>query len=308
MRVGVTGSSGFIGTALVRALRQRGDEVVPFVRPGASTVDTRVVRWDPSNGHVDEGDLREIGGFNAVVNLAGAGVADRRWTPQRKRIIRESRVASTQLLVNALSSLPNGTAYVASGSAIGIYGAHRQEIVDEGAALGADFLAEVCKAWEAAAAPLASKGAKVSFLRTGIVMSAGGGVLKRQLPLFRAGLGGKISTGQQVMSAITLVDEIRAILWSIDHQVEGPINLSALAVTNSAFTSALADALHRPALARVPAVALRLVLGAELTNDAVLASQRVNAGVLRTSGFTFMHSELSSIVESALARVPESNS
>lgn len=302
MRVGVTGSSGFIGTALVTALRQRGDEVVRFVRPGATTSDALVIRWDPSQGQIDESDLRGVGGFDAVVNLAGAGVGDHRWTEQRKQIVLNSRVASTQLLVEALGSLPDGAAYFASGSAIGIYGARRAEPVDESASLGGDFLADVCQAWEAAALPLALKGAKVSLLRTGIVLSASGGVLKRQLPLFRYGLGGKLSNGQQVMSAISLVDEVRAILWSIDHQIDGPINLAALAVTNATFTSAVARALHRPAWARVPAVALRLGLGTELTDGAVLASQNVVARVLRESGFNFLQSDLSSIIESALSR------
>jgi uncharacterized protein (TIGR01777 family) len=302
VRVGVTGSSGFIGTALVAALRQRGDEVVRFVRPGATTSDPHVIRWDPSQGQIDESDLRGVGGFDAVVNLAGAGVGDHRWTEQRKKIVLDSRVASTQLLVEALESLPDGTAYFASGSAIGIYGARRAEPVDESATLGSDFLANVCQAWEAAALPLVSKGSKVSLLRTGIVLSASGGVLKRQLPLFRFGLGGKLSNGQQVMSAISLVDEVRAILWSIDHQIDGPINLAALALSNATFTSAVARALHRPALAHVPAAALRLVLGAELTDGAVLASQNVVARILRESGFTFAQSNLSSIIESALSR------
>lgn len=302
MRVGVTGSTGFIGTALVQALRQRGDEVVRFVRPGSTTSDARVIRWDPSQGQIDESDLRAVGGFDAVVNLAGAGVGDHRWTEARKRIVLDSRVETTHLLVEALESLPGGTTYLASGSAIGIYGADRVEPVDESATLGSDFLADVCTAWEAAAQPLASKGTKVSLLRTGIVMSAGGGVLKRQLPLFRYGLGGKLSNGQQVMSAISLVDEVRAILWSIDHQIEGPINLAALNVTNATFTSALARALRRPALARVPAFALRLVLGTELTVGAVLASQKVVARVLRESGFTFSQPDLGSIIESALSR------
>jgi uncharacterized protein (TIGR01777 family) len=301
MRVGVTGSSGFIGTALVAALHQRGDEVVRFVRPGATASSERVVRWDPSRGHVDESDLRSVGGFDAVVNLAGAGVGDHRWTEQRKQMVLQSRVATTQLLVEALGGLPDGAAYLASGSAIGIYGARRLEPVDEQATLGSDFLADVCQSWEAAALPLVATGAKVSFLRTGIVMSASGGVLQRQLPLFRYGVGGRLSNGQQVLSALSLDDEVRAILWAIDHHIEGPINLAAVAVTNAEFTTAVARALHRPALARVPAVALRLILGSELANGAVLASQHVVARVLRESGFTFAQSDLTSIVDSALS-------
>jgi uncharacterized protein (TIGR01777 family) len=301
MRVGVTGSSGFIGTALVAALRQRGDEVVRFVRPGAPASVERTIRWDPSKGFIDEHDLRTIGGFDAVVNLAGAGVGDRRWTDRRKEIVRDSRVVSTRLLVEALGSLPNGTAYLASGSAVGVYGAHRPEPVDESATLGNDFLAEVCKAWEDAARALKAKGAKVSLLRTGIVLSAGGGVLKRQLPLFRLGVGGKLANGEQVMSAISLADEVGAILWSIDHAIEGPINLCALAVSNAAFTAALARAVHRPAVLQVPAAALRLILGSELTNDAVLASQHVVARVLRDSGYAFVQPDLASIIKSALS-------
>jgi uncharacterized protein (TIGR01777 family) len=305
MRVGVTGSSGFIGTALVAALHQRGDQVVRFVRPGATASVEPAVRWDPTRGLVDDGDLRSVGGFDAVVNLAGAGVGDHRWTEARKSLVLQSRIATTELLVEALGSLPDGTAYLASGSAIGIYGARRLEPVDEHASLGNDFLAQVCQSWEGAALALAAKGAKVSLLRTGIVMSARGGVLKRQLPLFRYGLGGRLANGQQVLSALSLVDEVRAILWAIDHQIDGPINLAAVAVTNAEFTTAVARALHRPALARVPAVALRIILGSELVTGAVLASQRVEARVLRESGFTFAQSDLTSIVESALSRVQE---
>ncbi len=305
MRVGVTGSSGFIGTALVTALRGRGDDVVPFVRPGAHASGAPAIRWDPSKDFVDERDLRSVGGFDAVVNLAGAGVGDRRWTLQRKKLVFDSRVASTRLLVEALSSLPNGAAYLASGSAIGVYGAHRREAVDESATLGDDFLADVCKAWEGAAMALTAKGAKVSLLRTGLVLDARGGVLKRQLPLFRFGLGGRLGDGEQVMSALSLTDEVAAILWSIDHQLEGPINLAAVAVTNADFTSTLARALRRPTLAHVPAVALRLLLGAELADGVVLASQHVIAKVLRESGFAFSQPDLESIIRRALSRARE---
>ena len=141
----------------------------------------------------------------------------------------------------------------------------------------------------------------MSLLRTGIVLSAGGGVLKRQLPLFRLGVGGKLANGEQVMSAISLADEVGAILWSIDHAIEGPINLCALAVSNAAFTAALARAVHRPAVLQVPAAALRLILGSELTNDAVLASQHVVARVLRDSGYAFVQPDLASIIKSALS-------
>ena len=303
MRVGVTGSTGFIGTALVHALRNRGDEVVRFVRPESTVRDERVVRWNPAAGDVDDADLRAVGGFDAVVNLAGAGVADRRWSDARKKTILESRVASTTLLVAALKSMANGTAHLASGSAIGVYGAHCDEPSSEDASPGDDFLASVCCAWEAAARSLSAEGSPVALVRTGIVMSAKGGVLNKQLPLFRVGLGGVLGTGRQWQSVISLDDEVRAIVWILDHRSHGPVNLvSPTPVTNREFTSALGRALHRPSALRVPPAALRIALGRELAMGAVLASQRVVPTALLDSGFTFLDRDLDAILASALAR------
>ena len=301
MRVGVTGASGFIGSALVEALLERGDDVVRFVRPTSDAVRDGAVRWDPSKGDVDDGDLRQVGGLDAAVHLAGAGVGDHRWTESRKLEILTSRVQSTALLVRTLAELPGGVAVLASGSAIGYYGSRGAETLDESASSGHDFLADVCVRWEQAASTLRDRGTAKSFLRTGIVMSASGGALARQLPLFRLGLGGRLSSGQQWFSPISLRDQVRAILWVVDHQVDGPVNLvGPRPLTNREFTRELARQLHRPARATVPSFALRAALGRELADVAVLASQRVRPGVLLDGGFVFEHPDTTAILEWAL--------
>jgi uncharacterized protein (TIGR01777 family) len=301
VRVGVTGSTGFIGSALVSALRERGDDVVRFVRPDSVVRDGPVVRWNPTTGDLDDGDLRAAGGFDAVVNLAGAGVADHRWSDARKKVILDSRVTSTSLLVEVLAST-RGTMHLVSASAIGVYGAHVEQPCDESAPTGDDFLASVCRAWEEAARALEPHGAFVSLARTGLVLDASGGALKKQLPLFRAGIGGVLGTGRQWQSVISLDDDVNAILWILDHPMAGAINLvSPTPVTNRQFTNALAHALHRPTALRVPAAVLRLVLGDEMARTAVLASQRVVPAALLADGFTFTDPDLESILASALA-------
>lgn len=303
MRVGVTGSSGLIGTALTRALSERGDQVVRFVRPDSVRVEGLTLRWDPREGSFDEGDLERIGGFDAVVHLAGQGVADKRWTSARRREVLDSRIASTSLVVEILRASQNPAAMLASGSAIGYYGSRGDEVLDEHSSAGDDFLADVCVRWEAAASEVTQLGATVATLRTGIVMSADGGALAKQLPLFRLGLGGRLGSGRQWLSPISLDDEVRAILWVIDHRLSGPFNLVAPEpVTNAAFTTALGHALHRPSVMRVPAPALRAILGSQLTNQAILASQRVVPRALSDSGFTFAHPDISSILRAVLSQ------
>lgn len=297
MRVGLTGSSGFIGAALVEALRERGDEVVRFVRPESAAEGDTLIRWDPSRQLVDDHDLARVSGLDAVVNLAGAGLADRRWSAARKEEIQRSRLDATTLLASALRAMSAGVALVASGSAIGVYGSRGDELLDESSSAGLDFLAQLCRSWEAAAAPLREQGALVASLRTGIVMGGQGGVLKRQLPLFRLGLGGPYASGRQWLSPISLRDEVRAILWVIDHQVQGPVNLVCpTPLTNADFAKNLARALHRPAIVRIPAAALKVALGAQLTNEAVLASQRVLPHRLQESGFVFEDPDSRSII------------
>ena len=300
VRVGVTGSSGFIGTALTRALSERGDEVVRFVRPSSRERNAGDVRWDPAKGDLDDADLRRIGGFDAVVNLAGAGIADRRWSAARKGEILDSRIKSTNLVLEALRATPNGSPILANGSAVGFYGSRDDEMLDESSSGGSDFLADVCRRWEEAAGS-ANAGVGVAYLRTGIVMSRRGGALKKQLPLFRLGVGGRLASGRQWVSPISLVDEIRAIRWIIDHRLEGPFNLvSPTPLTNRDLTGELGRALHRPTFATVPEFALRAALGGELVTLALLASQRAVPTRLVESGFRFEHTDAASIIRAAL--------
>ena len=299
MRIGLTGASGFIGSALANALHERGDHVVRFIRPLAPVTSGDVVRWDPARNIIDDDDLARVGELDAVVHLAGAGIADKRWTAARKNEILLSRSRSTLLLVDALGS--NGTAFLASGSAIGFYGSRGDEVLDESSTRGDDFLAEVCSQWEDATMALSKKGTGVAHLRTGIVMSRTGGALKKQLPLFRIGAGGPLSSGRQWLSPISLVDEVRAILWIVDRRLTGPVNLTGPEpLRNRDFTKVLAQEIHRPALLRVPAFALKIALGTELATGAVLASQRVIPKVLTESGFSFSSPTTTEIIKSAL--------
>ena len=292
VRVGVTGASGLIGRSLVAALHERGDSIVTFVRPSTNVATGQVVRWDPARGLIDENDLQRVGGFDAVVHLAGTGIGDRRWTTTRKEEILSSRVASTTLLVEALQVLKQGVTCLASGSAIGWYGSRGDDVLDETSPRGEGFLSNVCQQWEAATSPLQSLATRVAHVRTGIVVSSLGGSLKKQLPLYRFGLGGRLGSGAQWLSPISLFDEVVALLWTIDHQLSGPVNLTCpTPLTNKQFTKDLAHALRRPSLLAVPAPALRLVLGAEMADELVLASQRVMPDVLTSSGFTFRHSD-----------------
>ena len=299
MRVGVTGSSGFIASALREALVARGDEVVPFVRPDSAHVAGPTIRWDPSRGLLDETDATSVGPLDAVVNLAGAGIGDHRWSEARRELLRTSRLASTSLIVDSLGLLEATT--LVSGSAIGYYGSRAEETLDESSSPGDDFLARLCRDWEGKASS-APGHVRVCHLRTGIVLGAAGGALKRQLPLFRLGLGGRLGRGDQWMSPISLVDTVRAILFAIDSNLRGPLNLTAPApLTNAEFTRVLGRALHRPTALAVPKAALALVLGRGLSEGAILASQRVLPPRLLESGFTFHHPDANAIVAAALS-------
>jgi uncharacterized protein len=302
MRVGVTGASGLIGTALVEALHERGDDVVEFRRPSSQGSADNLVRWDPARSLLDESDLRRVGGLDSIVNLAGAGIGDRRWTNERRLEIRTSRVAATALIGHAINELPGGVAFIANASAVGWYGSRGDEVLDETSSRGEGFLADVCAAWEDAAIALASGGAPVARLRSGVVLSTRGGALKKQLPLFRYGLGGRLGSGRQWLSPITLADEIAAIVWVIDHHLEGPINLVApTPLTNRNFTKYLATALHRPAVLIAPATALRVSFGGEMADELLLASQRVLPQRLLASGFSFSYPDMATALSEVLA-------
>lgn len=302
MRVGVTGSTGFIGTALAAALERRGDDVVRFVRPSTKSLSGLVVRWDPERGVIDDADLSKVGGFDAVVNLAGTGIAAHRWSASYRQGVMTSRTATTTLLVEALTAMTSGVAVLVSGSAIGYYGNRGDETLTEASSSGEDYVAEVCREWEKAAAPFARTGASLALVRTGIVMGRDGGVLERLAPLFRAGLGGVIGSGRQCMSPISLRDQVAALLWLIDHQLSGPFNLTAPEpCTNRQMTKSLARALHRPAVVRVPSLALKVALGGELADNTVLTSQRVAPRALLESGFHFTSNNIDEVIASALS-------
>ncbi len=289
MRVLVTGSRGFAGTALVSALEADGHRVQRLVRGSATAGDD--VRWDPMGGSIDSGALE---GFDAVVHLAGEGIAERRWTEAQKRRVRESRVRGTTLLAQCLAGLRSPPAVLVSASAIGYYGDRGDEELTEESSPGDDFLARVCREWEAATAPAEQAGVRVAHFRSGIVQSPAGGSLKKQLPLFKAGLGGRLGSGRQYVSWISLDDEVGAIRHLLlDDGPSGPYNLtSPNPVTNAVFTATLAGLLRRPAVLPVPGLALELVLGRELAAALPLASQRVLPSRLAAAGYGFRHPHL----------------
>ncbi|MEX5632018.1 TIGR01777 family oxidoreductase [Parafrankia sp. FMc2] len=299
MKVAVTGSSGLIGSALLPALQADGHEVVRIVRrpPG----DASEIRWDPAAGMLDPTALR---GVDAVVNLAGAGIGDHRWTSGYRQRLRSSRIDGTRLLAETLAGLSPAPRVLLSGSAIGWYGTaagSAAAALDESAAPGDGFLAGLARDWEAATTAADQAGLRVVHLRTGIVLSARGGMLPRLLPIFRLGAGGRLGSGRQWLSWISLIDTVGALCFLLGaEEVRGPVNLVAPhPVTNAEFTTALAQALRRPAVARVPRAALRLALGA-FADEGVFASQRLTPAALLGAGFAFTHPDLASALSEAL--------
>jgi uncharacterized protein (TIGR01777 family) len=292
MKIGLTGASGLIGSALVPALRADGHEVVRFVRRPADGADER--RWDGE--HLAPDAVADLG---AVVHLAGAGVADHRWTSSYQQQVLQSRVRGTGAVARAVAAA--GTPVLLSASAVGFYGDTGDRVTDESGPRGEGFLAELCEAWEAATAP-AEQGARVAHLRTGIVLSGKGGALGKQRPLFRAGLGAPLGSGRQWLAWISLQDEVAAIRHLLTADVAGPVNLVAPApVTNREFTKALGAQLHRPtAPVAVPRFVLRAVLG-DFADEGVLLGQRLVPAVLQRSGFSFTHPDLRSALRAALA-------
>jgi hypothetical protein len=299
VQIAITGATGLIGTSLGRALRAEGHEVVPVVRRPVADGE-RAVRWDPAAGTIDAAALE---GIDAVVHLAGAGIGDHRWTEDYRREILDSRVRGTELLAGALAGLERRPSVLVSGSAIGFYGDTGDNVVDESATAGDGFLADVCVLWEGATTPAAEAGIRVAMLRTGIVLDRTGGALRKMLPLFRVGAGGRMGSGRQWWSWITIDDEVAAIRWLLDHEVAGPVNAVAPApVTNRDFTVALAHAMHRPAIFPVPAFGPRLLLGRELADALLFTSQRILPTVLTESGFSFSHPTIDDALAAVLTR------
>lgn len=281
-RIAVAGASGLIGSALVRSLTSDGHEVRRLVRHAPRGADE--VRWDPEQGRVDAAGLA---GCDVVVNLAGAGVGERRWSEAYKRRIHDSRVHGTAALAKAVASLDAPPRVFVNGSAMGFYGETGERVVDEGSPAGSGFLPELCVEWEAAAAPAREAGVRTVLPRTGLVVARGGGAWGKLFPLFTAGLGGRMGDGRQYWSFIALHDEVAAIRHLIDRDdLSGPFNLTApQPLTNREITEAMGRVLHRPTLFPVPAQVLRTVLG-EMAGD-VLGSARVVPKRLLESGFVF---------------------
>lgn len=298
VRIAVTGSHGFIGSALVASLRERGHTVARIVRSGAAAGD---IEWDPSAARLD---AQALAGIDGAVNLAGAPIGDKRWTAERKQEIRSSRVESTALLAARMAELPTRPAVLVSGSAIGFYGNRGDTELDEDSAPGSDFLAELCRQWEAATAPAEEAGIRVVHARTGIVLGAEGGMLKKLLPLFRLGLGGKMGSGTSYQSWISLEDEVAAIVYALETaSLAGATNLTApTPVTNATLTETLGRVLHRPAVVPAPRVAMAAALGPELVDVMLLASQRVLPTKLLAEGFEFRHPDLEGALQAAVSR------
>ncbi len=299
MKVAITGSSGLIGSALVPALRADGHEVLRLVRRTPRTADEH--RWAPDHRRVDQSLLADV---DAVVNLAGVGIGDRRWTASYQREIVASRVDSTatvsQALADAAAAEPDRPRVLLSASGVGFYGDTGDTPVYESAPSGDDFLADVCRQWEAATAPAADAGVRVARLRTGLVL-AEGGMMSRLRPLFRLGLGGKLGSGRQWWPWISLRDEVAAIRFLLTSDVSGPVNLTGPEpVTNAEFTLALGRLLHRPTALAVPGPALSLVLG-EFAGVGVLAGQRAMPAALTAAGFRHTHRDLDSALRAALS-------
>ena len=301
MRVAVTGATGLIGRALIERLEAGGHQAVPIVRPRASRgpgPSTAVV-WDPTTPEFDAGGLE---GLDAVVHLAGEPIAARRWSPDQKARIAESRVRGTAVLAQALARLSEPPGVLVSASAIGYYGSRGDELLDESSSRGSDFLADVCRDWETAADPARAAGIRVAHPRTGVVLSRSGGALAEMLPFFRLGIGGRTGNGRQWMSWITLHDEVEALLWLLAADVEGPVNLTAPEpVTNRQLTAALGRALHRPTLLPTPKPALWAKLGRELTEALLYSSARVTPAVLQRRGFQFTHPDIATGLAAVLA-------
>ena len=292
MRIVVAGASGLIGSALVPALRAEGHEVLQLVRRPVRDADE--LRWDPAAGSIDDDALT---GADAVVNLGGVGIGDRRWSGSYKQQVRDSRLAPTEVLADAVARarVPS----LLSASAVGYYGDTGPTEITETAPAGSGFLARVCTDWEAATASAAK--ARVVLLRTGLVLSPTGGLLGRLKPLYRLGLGGRLGDGQQYYPWISLDDEVGAIKFLLEHaEVSGPVNLTGPApVTNAEFNRALGAALHRPAPWPIPGFAIRALVG-EFGQEGVLAGQRAVPAVLQEAGYVFRHRTVDAAMSAAL--------
>lgn len=299
MKFIISGATGLVGTALAHTLRDEGHSVARLVRTGNAAV-AGDIQWDPANSKID---LAALEAADAIVNLNGASIGGGRWTPERKKLLRTSRVETTRFLVDSISRLRQKPRAFMSASATGFYGSRGDEILTEASASGTDFLSELSREWEQEAERAESFGIRTAILRFGIILSSHGGALPRMLTPFKMGLGGRLGNGKQWMSWIALDDVVGITGWAItDSQVKGPVNVVAPnPVQNSEFTRVLAKVLHRPAILPAPAFALRLMLG-EMADALLLGSQRVHPEKLLGSSYKFRFEHLEPALRAVLAQ------
>ncbi|HEX8276955.1 MAG TPA: TIGR01777 family oxidoreductase [Longimicrobiaceae bacterium] len=299
LRVAVTGSTGLIGTPLVRALRADGHTVLRLVRSRPVSGGDEVY-WNPALGEIDTAALE---GVDAVVHLAGENVGQPPWTEERKRRIRDSRAQGTTLVARTLAGLSPKPRVLVSASATGWYGDRGDELLTEASGPGTGFLAEVCQTWESSADPARDAGIRVVHPRIGLVLTGEGGVLERLLTPFKLGVGGKLGSGRQWMSWVALHDVLEAIRFALRADgLSGPANLTSPApVTNEEFTRALGHVLGRPTVLGVPEFALKLAFG-QMADEALLSSQRALPDRLREAGFTFQYPDLEGALRVALGK------
>ncbi len=303
MKILITGSTGLIGTKLSSFLVEKKDHVMHMVR--TAPAGTGDIHWDPSAGVIDTGALE---GLDAVIHLAGENIAGGRWTVEKKRRIRESRIKGTRLLSRSLAELSKPPKVLISASAIGYYGDRQEEDITEESGPGTGFLPDVCREWENATEPADKKGIRVVILRIGMVLSAAGGALGLMLPIFRLGFGGRIGNGRQYMSWIAVDDVVRIIHHAIHCQLlHGPVNVvSPHPITNQAFSATLARVLSRPAFFVLPSFTARILLG-EMADEVLLLSARVLPARLTKLGYSFQFIELESALRSLLNKPQTGN-
>lgn len=295
MRFIVTGSTGLVGSALVRELLAKGHEVTRLVRrasEGERADGTRSALWNPDAGTADAAALE---GHDAAVHLAGEPIAEGRWTHEKKRRIRDSRAKGTRLLAETLAALARKPEVLVSASAVGFYGDRGAEVLREESASGEDFLSEVCREWETGTLAASEAGIRVVHLRIGVVFSREGGALKKMLTPFKLGVGGVVGSGEQYVSWIDLDDLVRVIEFAVENKtLRGPVNAVApKAVTNEEFTKILGSVLGRPTVLPIPAFAARLAFG-EVADATLLTSQRAEPARLAAAGFQFSYPDIES--------------
>ena len=295
MRILVSGSTGFLGTALIDVLEREGHTIVRLVRPDIGQRDAgsdraQIVRWDPVGGQFDAAAAE---GADALVHLAGASIASGRWNAARKNLLGTSRIEATRHLLGKLSGLKQPPRVIVASSAIGFYGDRGDETLTESSAPGTDFLSGLCREWETESARGSEFGARVVMLRFGIVLAAHGGALAQMVTPFKLGVGGRLGSGKQWMSWLTLAEAVTIIRFALSTSgLVGPTNAVAPnPVQNTEFTRILAKTLHRPAVFPAPAFALRLALG-EMADALLLASQKVKPSYLEQAGYRFAQPDL----------------